>query len=499
MGTTFVQMTDAAIFPGDADGPTWEFANRSIFAWWVHPGGDWRDVTNTAQGNAAYATSPSIGASGDVALSVTALVARLLTNNTGLYLRSTSGLVKLAARSHPSLPGPRLRVVTTTGTFDPPCIVDTWLSPSSNQPLGGQETMEFPAILKFDLSGVTGTVTAATLTLAVSTTYVVPATLTANYLDSPPLNLTASGSVVGTRVDGIAATVARDNALASHPSVLLYDDLVSKEYIRSNFQGIAGESSVPAPPNLANNAQIIAWPQYGLSAARVWSVTTNQRVISWNHWAEPKQNPPKSWQRDFGNGYTHLFVRYLMEIGTDVKTGMTEQGMKLPGMTGTYDFSNSGAVTLPQPRDDGTWEMRLWHTGVSPRAHPDVYRLSTYFYGVDHPLSQFSGQGENHFTSGLVKAGRVYSIEQEVKLNTLTNGMANADGVERVWVDGVLVYENTAIRIRGYDHVRIQSIPFVNIYHGGLGMPSAPFHYDIGGIVVATEYIGPPKVVGAAP
>ena len=273
---------------------------------------------------------------------------------------------------------------------------------------------------------------------------------------------------------------------------------MSKDYIRTNFQGVAGEGAGQGPPNLTNNADIVQWPQYGLSAARVWSITTNQRLISWHHWAEPKQNPPKSWQRDFGNGHTHLFFRYLMEIGTDVKTGMNELGMKLPGMAGTYDFSNSGAVTLPAPRADGTWEMRLWHTGVSPRAHPDIYRLATYYYGVEHPLSQFSGLGDTRFTKGFLKAGRVYSIEQEIRLNTLTNGVANADGIERVWIDGVLMYENTAVRIRGYDNVRIQSIPWMNIYHGGLGMPIAPFHYDIGGIVISTEYIGPPKLLGGA-
>ncbi len=491
-----VQMTDAAVFVGDLDGPTWELANRPMLVPWVNPGGDWRDSANVAQGNAHYAVSADIDYSyystRDVTLPVTALVSRLLSNNTGIYLLNTKGEVKIASRSHAMLPGPRLHIVTTTGIFDPPCIVDTWVSPSTNQPMGAQDTFEFPAIIKFDLTGVTGTVTSATLSLSVYLLYAVPAQITADYLDPPSLNLTASGSVVGNRVEGIAATVAQDSALASHPSVLIYDNLISKDYIFSNFQGIAG-----APPTIADNLQIIDWPQYGLKAARVWSITTNQRLISWHHWAEPKQNPPKPWQRDFGDGYTHLFFRYLMEIGTDVKAGMTELGMKLPGLAGTYDFSNSGAVTLPQPPNDGTWEMRLWHAGVSPRANPDIYGLATYFYGVDHPTSQFSGNGQVRFTKGFLKAGRVYSIEQEIKLNTLTNGVANPDGVERVWIDGVLMYENTGMRIRGYDNVRIQSIPWMNIYHGGLGFPSAPFHYDVGGLVVSTEYIGPPKLVGS--
>lgn len=482
----FVQMTDAPTVPGDVDGPTWEFANRPLFASWVRPGGDWRDSADVAHGGAHYAVSPDIGGLGDVAIPVRALVARLLARNTGIYIQPTRGLVKLASRSNKTAPGPRLHVVTTTGSFDAPCVVDTWLSSSSTQPLGGQETLEFPAIVKFDLSAVTGGVIRATLTLRVVNTYNLPAAIAVDYLDPPVLDLPPADAR-----QGIAATVARDKALATHPSVLLYDDLVSKDYIKQNFQGIAG-----APPTIDANAEIIQWPQFGLSAARVWSVTTNQRLISWHHWAEPRQSPAKSWQREFGNGHTHLFCRYLLEVGTDVKDGMTEQGTKLPGMTGTYDWSTSKAVTLPQPANDGTWEMRLWHSGVAP-SHPDVYHLATYYYGVEWPLSKNSGAGQVRFTKGYLRAGRVHCIEQEVKLNTITNGVPNADGIERVWLDGVLVYENTATRIRGYDKVRIQSIPFVNIYHGGMGMPAKPFHYDIGGICVATEYIGPPKLLRA--
>src|SRR6185436_112896 len=129
--------------------------------------------------------------------------------------------------------------------------------------------------------------------------------------------------------------------------------------------------------------------------------------------------------------------------------------------------------TLPQPPDDGTWTTRLWHTPQSLRGHPDIYHLATYYYGADHSIAQYSGVGDTRFSRGFMKAGRVYSIEEEIKVNTITNGVPNADGVERIWLDGVLVYENTAIKMRGYDQVRIQDIPWVDIYHGGLGMPAA--------------------------
>lgn len=100
----------------------------------------------------------------------------------------------------------------------------------------------------------------------------------------------------------LAATVARDTDLAAHPSVLLYDNLVSKEYINARFQGIGNP---PNPPTVAENVEIIPWPQYGPSAARCWAITTNQRVVAWHHWAEPKR-AGVPWTRDCGDGHEHF-------------------------------------------------------------------------------------------------------------------------------------------------------------------------------------------------
>jgi hypothetical protein len=70
------------------------------------------------------------------------------------------------------------------------------------------------------------------------------------------------------RLSGVSQPhVARDPEVASHPSVLIYDDLVSKEYILANFDGIP-----PARPTVAEDVEIIDWPQYGLKAARCWAL-----------------------------------------------------------------------------------------------------------------------------------------------------------------------------------------------------------------------------------
>jgi hypothetical protein len=70
-------------------------------------------------------------------------------------------------------------------------------------------------------------------------------------------------------------------------------------------------------------------------------------------------------------------------------------------------------------------------------------------------------------------------------------GHYNADGIVRMWIDGVRVMNNTTQLIRA-DQFNIGRF-FANFYHGGTGRPVAPFHYEFGGVCVATEYIGPPK------
>lgn len=471
-GSDLVQMGDD---PALNDGPNWQYANRLLRVEWKHPGGDWRDKSNASQGGNHYALSP-ITATGDVVIECTALVQRLLAENTGVYINHISG-------QDPRFGQPRLRVETKQGTVNLLPKVQCYLEPSSPV-LPGSASMRSPAIVKFDLSSVRGGVNKATLTLAMLAVGG-PGTLALDYLDPPSMAL--SGPVV----QGIAATVANDKALAAHRSVLIYDEFTSPQYVADNFQGISSST------HGVSNIEIIAWPQYGLKAARVWSATNNEKIISWHHWGIPKTyTPARSWQRDYGDGFTHLFCRYCLRIGEDVQAGMTESGIKLPGLSGTFDYSSSGAPTNPTPQGD-RWNATLWH-GRLGAANAGRARLSVYYFGVDKP---YDGAPDTP-TSGILRSGFIHCIEEEVKLNTLkdpklaTRANANADGEIRIWLDGVRVLEKTGMVIRIDDKARIQDMPFMLMYHGGVGLyPKTRFHYDIGGLAIATQYIGPPKVV----
>ena len=482
----YVQLVDS-----EPDAPTWLYANRQLPVNWTRPGGDYRDSAETRNGPAHYATA-SIPTFGERVLTfnVTALVARLLQRNTGIYLSVSSGSGPspiFAAREGTAKPGPSLLINTTAGKFDCPCIADAWVNPTAGLGMGAETTWGLPAMLKFDLSRVTGSLQNATLSVYVidvfsGTTF--PLGIAANYLDMPRLIHDPANELGGVQ-QGLASLMGQDNQLGAHPSVLYYADFPNLAAVQAQWQALGNFGVLGL-----GGQTFVSWPEFGVNAARVASRTDDPGITAMHAWASPKSTPPQPWQRDFGSGYDEMYFRYLLMIDPDVKLGMTESGVKLPGFSGSFEWNNTPRV------NEGGWSARTLHGPVSP-AHPDLYRfMAAQWYGHDWPLSQHSGQGKARWcnlANVCLRAGRKYSIEQYLKLNTQSGGEWNSDGILRLWIDGVLVHEETNIAVRADANAQIQSAPHVNIYHGGLRPPRAPIHYEIAGFVAATQYIGPPK------
>lgn len=332
--------------------------------------------------------------------------------------------------------------------------------------------------------------------------------------------------------------------------ILYREDFATEAGIRGRAVGIDGNTVNPLVPS----RRIEYLNDNGLPFVRVWAshvgnplgTPHTEKLVAWWYAAEPKQAGARAqpWHRDYGDGYTHAFVRYLIRIGEDVAANAGILAGKFPGMTGTYDIQ-AAYTTPPAPRYSrfATFECRhgFLHTDDPAwrKAHPSdpigKVALTEYYYGVRAPrtrpdvpglpasLGRYDGQGTPGgppITSGFLTPGRWHCIEQEIKLNSvrdrtlfLPGGTAelpqheqmaldNAidDGELRTWLDGVLVYENVRVAFRGLDCVRIQSIPFVNIYQGGRGnpvtlegYPKGPEHYDLAAMVASLEYIGPPS------
>lgn len=326
---------------------------------------------------------------------------------------------------------------------------------------------------------------------------------------------------------GLAATVARDADLAAHPSVLYYDDL------RLDGLVYRFEQADPFPKVVPGRIEPCVLEEYGLPGVRIWNAKA-ERLVGWWRVVEPVSRYPEalqSYQRPYFQGPTHLFVRYLLRVGEDTLAADAYQAGKLPGMAGSYDIWSArvhppGFNGVPKPSLHACWETRLWY---GFRRADGASRLMCYFYGVRNwrgtPASMgvYYGNGDPDGptpTDGWLIPGRTHCIEQEIKLNSLVDpklfitdapgqavhpmtqchNNAVSDGEMRVWLDGVLVCDYRTIAFRGMDAVRIQSAPWVNIYQGGHGLyPKADEHYDLGAMVAARQYIGPPKLGGTMP
>ena len=195
----------------------------------------------------------------------------------------------------------------------------------------------------------------------------------------------------------------------------------------------------------------------GLPYLRFAITPSNQRGISWFLYHTPLQE---------------VYGRYCIFIEDDVALGMTELGVKLPGLSGT----------------EVSWRME--HGAIAPN-NPNVYAAVDYRYAAD------TGSGYGQITSfnQMFRAGRWYVIEQYAKNNTFTNGAANSDGQGKVWINGNLVWTGSGLKWNAKPASTFNFL-HVNVYHGGLGFPTQNIHYRIAGIGISTSYMGPPPNVG---
>ena len=462
---------DARVQIGEAatDGPTWQFASRSLQFPWRQPGGDWIDADGNQNGATPHALISVTGIN-PPPIDVTTLVKRLQVDNCGILLHMPSGGTPPAFMSRQSAIPPRLSVTTDAGVFDCACVANCWIDATSNQTLSGEMSaggmLKPSAMLKFDITGVKGMLQSGSLTLALSRWYG-PTTVAVDYLDMPFL-VTDPVRQIGGALGGLTATVANDRDLASHQDILFYSECSSEDVIRSKWSFVS-----PNYPGgkVCINPQFVSWPEVGLTALRMESQAPSNLISG------DSGSSILTWREYPANGktYRELYTRYLLKIDPDVYVGMNELGVKLPG------FEGSG------------FSYRMEH-GAQSAANPGVFRLVMYTYDATRSFDDPNRGSLDRKTLVCLKAAQLYSIEQHVKLNTLApDGSANPDGIIEIFVDGVLVYADYKAQVSASANATITSMPFANFFHGGSTVPKAPIHYEFSGIATSQRYIGPVK------
>lgn len=132
---------------------------------------------------------------------------------------------------------------------------------------------------------------------------------------------------------------------------------------------------------------------------------------------------------------------------------------------------------------DGTngWSVRMFCRGSSDNG---TITPASYIYHMD----QNSQYGDMIDWSGKLHIGEWHQVDTYVKLNSVSNGAANYDGIYRAWLDGELQDEHTDLRWRTSGDIGVDRVG-PGTYWGGTEVSprNNHVHYDEHRISIGKE------------
>lgn len=463
--------------------------------------GDWLDAGQVLNGSVPYAVSPAINGANRFVMTVTALVKRWSANseNKGFYLRTSANAwpVDIAGRTAASADlRPTLTVVTSTGSFVLPCQANacwntTTFRGSSNSDQFRLVQSQQPAILRFDLSTLSGTVTEAKLALSVTGLTQSGAVIEVFEADPPSFVVP---EVVASPALGIARRYASFGGIASDPDVLFSDDFASPGWADSGW--------TPLPSRVLNAQTGTTYARGTLAAGTNLSANIRADV---SRGTGPNGTPDRVLPELFGQYYLYL----------ESDWGSDADAIKLPAMGVQFGYWNNvgywqqttgnggstGTGLKVWNAAQGKWEYQghsirflssMKSTDGSPYA--DLISLAIYPYNLDQ-VGPFPVSEEFGYVA--LRREQWFCIDIQVKQNSVAgpfdadgNGSALADGEYRVWINGHLAYERTNYRWRRHIEFGVQGL-WLDVYHGGTAVSPSTMHYRLDRVSLAKRYIGP--------
>lgn len=159
-----------------------------------------------------------------------------------------------------------------------------------------------------------------------------------------------------------------------------------------------------------------------------------------------------------------IFSSYYVRFSEDFSWGGTNKEGKLPGICGMggWNVCDGGKMC------DGTngFSARpIWYGDGNLMLY--LYDMDkTGVYGVNYPLKDADGN------QIVIKKGEWIHIAERVKINSVTNGVANPDGEVEFWINGV-----QALSLSGYRFITTDdqiNVFYFDTFMGGSGSAYAP-------------------------
>ncbi|MBL8121550.1 hypothetical protein JNM87_02265 [Candidatus Saccharibacteria bacterium] len=166
-------------------------------------------------------------------------------------------------------------------------------------------------------------------------------------------------------------------------------------------------------------------------------------------------------------------------------------GGKLPGLGGVLPDNPGGLQNPPtggSPSPYGWSGRGMW---ITPGSYPGSSNSPNEWVGYIYDPTQTAGNyGQNRQTDTSFTAGQWHTVTQYYKMNTINaeGSSGNSDGIHRMWLDGNLVYENTAQVFRIYEAANITHLMWHMFYGGATSdwAPAVDTDIDIDNLLITT-------------
>jgi len=436
---------------------------------WERRGGDWRDARGKRFGDQSYVVARA-GMQTTV-WDVSKMVREQLAsgaNSAGFFLRPVAGSGYAVFHSREArgvADWPMLVLEFADGHRDilKPAA-DTNLDCSTYHSLGRAETIT--------VSGGHNTLLQFSLPAGLKTQEMVRARLVLSSakaggaLDIGVFAIAPPAFPVTPVLSGLAAEFPADRGIERHPDVVFaagFDEAGGNAWKSRWAKGASGEMAVVAE-DAGLGFKPLGGPALRINLKKGSNMGADLRLYLKEHGGEPEE----------------LYFRYYLRLADDWNPNVVDG--KMPGMAGTYGQAGWGGR-----RVDGSdgWSLRGLFVRMFAKDHPmsGLTQLGTYAYHAE--MKGFYGDFWI-WPGALLARNRWYCIEQYVRLNR----PGVSDGSMRVWVDGRLSMEQSRIRLRNVDRLRIEAV-WLNAYHGGAEISPHDQHFYIDNVVVARRYIGP--------
>ena len=266
-------------------------------------------------------------------------------------------------------------------------------------------------------------------------------------------------------VDGIAKGFSGDRGIAKHPDVLYADNFDAGRI----GDGWVGAKLVPTAV-LDDDAPHRFEPLLG-KALRITIPRGGNLGLDLRYKFKPRH----------GREPDEVYFRYYLRLADNWMTA--SEGGKLPGLAGTYGQAAWGGRSWDGAKG---WSMRGSFGAPLPKDHPAAGKLMIGNYTYHADGDPIYGEVMPWVQGGLIGTNRWVCVEQYLKLNT----PRQKDGHVKVWVDGLLAFERSNLRIRDVPDLHIEEV-WANFYVGGVKPAVADMTAYIDNVVIATRYIGP--------